>query len=28
MGLSYLRIETPEGLFGEYTPETGLTRTP
>jgi tRNA(Arg) A34 adenosine deaminase TadA len=28
MGLSYLRVETPEGLFGEYTPETGLTRTP
>jgi RHS repeat-associated protein len=28
MGLSYLRIETPEGLFGEYTPETGLKRTP
>jgi hypothetical protein len=28
MGLRYLRIETPEGLFGEYTPETGLTRRP
>jgi hypothetical protein len=28
MGLSYLRIDTPYGLFGEYNPETGFTRRP